>query len=59
LSYSKKNRPLRGVKKWWLQEPPQKETRILALRQAIRFAKEKVTLNINLSYTDTRGAMVN
>ena len=29
------------------------------LRQAIRFAKEKVTLNINLSYTDTRGAMVN
>ena len=26
---------------------------------AIRFAKEKVTLNINLSYTDTRGAMVN
>jgi hypothetical protein len=31
----------------------------LWLRQAIRFAKEKVTLNINLSYTDTRGAMVN
>lgn len=26
---------------------------------AIRFVKEKVTLNINLSYTDTRGAMVN
>ena len=26
---------------------------------AIRFAKEKVTLNINLSYTNTRGAMVN
>ena len=32
---------------------------IMCLRQAIRFAKEKVTLNINLSYTDTRGAMVN
>ena len=47
---TKKSHPLGTGKKiflnWWL-------------RQAIRFAKEKVTLNINLSYTDTRGAMVN